>query len=86
MFRIALIDIFLFSLPFLLYGAYMLAVKRVAPEALWQNAPIFWLLTAAIGLLLVVMAMLIQFSGGKPGGVYHPPSLENGVIRPGEID
>ncbi len=86
MLRIALIDIFLFLLPFLIYGAYMVTVKGVAPEKLWQNAPIFWLLTAAIGLLLVVMATLIQFSGGKPGGTYHPPSLENGVITPGEID
>jgi Family of unknown function (DUF6111) len=86
MFRIALIDIFLFSLPFLMYGAYMIAVKGVAPQTLWQNAPVFWLLTVAVGLLLVVMATLIQFSGGKPGGVYHPPSLENGVIKPGEID
>ena len=37
-------------------------------------------------LLLVTMATLIQFSGGQPGGVYHPPTLENGVIKPGEID
>jgi hypothetical protein len=29
---------------------------------------------------------LIQFSGGKPGGVYHPPSVQDGVIKPGEID
>jgi hypothetical protein len=27
MLRIALIDIFMFSLPFLIYGAYMLAAK-----------------------------------------------------------
>ena len=40
----------------------------------------------AVTILLVVMAMVIQFSGGKPGGGYHPPSLENGVVRPGEID
>jgi hypothetical protein len=32
------------------------------------------------------MATLIQFSGGKPGGTYHPPVLEDGVIKPGEID
>ena len=86
MFRIALIDILLFLLPFLIYGAYMVAVKGVAPDKLWENAPIFWLLAAAIGLLLVVTATLIQFSGGKPGGTYHPPSVENGVIKPGGID
>jgi hypothetical protein len=86
MFRIALIDILLFSLPFLIYAAYRFAVKGVPPAELWQGAPVFWLLTAGVGLLLVVMATVIQFSGGKPGGVYHPPVLKDGVIKPGEID
>jgi hypothetical protein len=86
MLRIALIDIFLFSLPFLIYAAYMVAMRGTAPADLWQGAPIFWLLAAGCGLLLVTMATLIQFSGGQPGGTYHPPSIENGVIKPGEID
>jgi len=86
MLRIALIDIFLFALPFILYGAYMLAVKGVAPADLWQGAPVFWLLAAGCGLLLVVMATLIQFSGGTPEGTYRPPVIEDGVIIPGEID
>jgi hypothetical protein len=86
MLRIALIDILLFALPFLLYAAYMLSVKRAAPSDLWQGAPIFWLLAAGCGLLLVVMATVIQFSGGDPGGTYHPPVIENGVVKPGEID
>jgi hypothetical protein len=86
MLRIALIDIFLFSLPFLIYAAYMVAMRGTAPADLWQGAPIFWLLAAGCGLLLVTMATLIQFSGGQPGGTYHPPSIENGVLKPGEID
>jgi hypothetical protein len=32
------------------------------------------------------MATVIQFSGGEPGGTYHPPVIENGVVKPGEID
>ena len=32
------------------------------------------------------MAAVIQFSGGEPGGTYHPPVIENGVVKPGEID
>ena len=86
MLRIALIDILLFSLPFLIYGAYMVSVKGSAPANLWQGAPIFWLLAAGCGLLLVTMATLIQFSGGQPGGIYHPPTIENGAVKPGEID
>ncbi len=85
MLRIALIDILLFALPFLLYAAYMISVKGQPAAKLWQSAPIYWLLAAGCGLLLVVMAMLIQFSGAKPGGTYQPPKLENGVIKPGEF-
>jgi len=86
MLRIALIDIFMFSLPFLIYGAYMLAAKGAAPMDVWQDAPVLWLLAAGCGLLLITMATLIQFSGGKPGGTYHPATSEDGVIKPGEID
>jgi len=86
MLRIALIDVLMFSLPFLLYGAYMLAVKGAVPASVWQGAPVLWLLIAGIGLLLITMATLISFSGGKPGGTYHPPKIEDGVVRPGKID
>jgi hypothetical protein len=86
MLRIALIDILLFSLPFLLYAAYMFAVKGSAPANVWQGAPIAWLLAAGCVLLFITMATLIQFSGGPPGGTYHPPVIENGVIKPGKID
>ncbi len=86
MLRIALIDILLFSVPFLLYGAYMVSVKGVAPANLLQGAPVLWLLAAGCGLLLVTMATLIQFSGGNPGGVYHPPTVQDGVIKPGKVD
>ena len=86
MFRIALIDILMFALPFLIYGAYMLAAKGATPANVWQGAPVLWLLAAGCVLLLITMAMLISFSGGKPGGTYHPPSFENGVIKPGKID
>ena len=84
--RVALIDILMFSLPFLIYGAYMLMAKGAVPGDLWNAAPLLWLLAAGCGLLLITMATLIQFSGGKPGGTYHPPSYENGVIKPGTID
>ncbi len=86
MLRIALIDIFMFSLPFLIYGAYMIAAKGAAPVDVWQGAPLLWLIAAGCGLLLITMAAVIQFSGGKPGDTYHPATIEDGVIKPGEID
>jgi hypothetical protein len=86
MLRIALIDILLFALPFLIYAAYMVAVKGTAPESVWQAAPIFWLLAAGFGLLFVTMATLVQFSGGERSGTYHPSVIEDGKIKPGGID
>jgi len=86
MLRIALIDILLFLLPFLAYAAYMVWVKGNAPAMVLNTAPIFWLLAAGFGLLFVVMATLVQFSGGDRGGTYHPPVVEDGVIKPGGID
>jgi hypothetical protein len=29
---------------------------------------------------------VIQFSGGKPGGTYHPASIQDGVVKPGTIE
>ena len=86
MLRIALIDILLFLLPFLIYAAYMVWVKGRAPASVMNSAPIFWLLAAGFGLLFVVMATLVQFSAGNPKGTYHPPVVEDGVIKPGGVD
>jgi hypothetical protein len=32
------------------------------------------------------MVTLVQFSGGDKSGTYHPSVIENGKIKPGEID
>jgi hypothetical protein len=86
MLRIAFVDILFFLLPFLVYAAYMVWVKGAPPGSLLQSAPILWLLAIGFGLLFVTMATLVQFSGGKPGGTYHPPVIEDGVIKPGGIE
>ena len=55
MLRIALVDILLFALPFVLYAAYMVAVKGTAPSSLWQGAPVFWLFFLLTGFALFVL-------------------------------
>ncbi len=86
MLRIALIDLLFFALPFLIYAAYMFAVKGVAPATVLQSAPVLWLLAAGFGLLIIVMVTLVQFSGGERDGTYRPSVIEDGVIKPGGID
>jgi hypothetical protein len=86
MLRIALIDLLFFALPFLIYAAYMIAVKGVAPANVLRSAPVMWLLAAGFGLMLIVLVTLVQFSGGERDGTYHPSVIEDGVIKPGGID
>ena len=86
MLRIALIELLIFALPFLLYAAYVIWIKGMPPTAVWQGAPILWLFAIAVGLLLIAMLALVQFSGGDREGTYRPPVLEDGVIKPGSID
>ena len=86
MLRIALIDVILFALPFILYGAYVLATRGEDRDGVFQHAPIVWLIAAGCGLLLATMVTLVHFSGGKPGGTYHPPEVIDGVVKPGTID
>ncbi len=52
MLRLFLFELFAFSTPFLVYGLYVLALRKQAEgEGLWQHAPVFNL--AMAGLLLV---------------------------------
>ena len=86
MLRVVLINIVLFALPFLLYATYMMLAKKIAAANVWQGAPIAWLAAAGAVLLLISTGVLISFSGGAPGGIYQPPRVEDGVIKPGTID
>ncbi len=86
MLRVALLDILLFLAPFLIYAAYMLAVRGHSAERVIDEIPVLWLIGAGFALLIVAMVALVSFSGGRPGGTYHPSVLENGVIKPGHID
>jgi hypothetical protein len=86
MFRIVLLNLFMFLLPFMVYGAYMLVATGGQTDQLWKGAPIVWLLIVGLVLLIVTIGAIISFSGWAPGGVYQPPRIEDGVIRPGTFD
>ena len=86
MVRIALIELLIFALPFVLYAAYAIWIKGLSPVAAWQDAPFLWLFAVAVGLLLIAMVALVHFTGGDREGTYHPPVLEDGVIKPGRVD
>lgn len=86
MVRVVLVDIILFLLPFMIYAAYMVWVKGVAPKSAMSGAPVLWLIAAGFAVLIVGFFLLVDFSGGAREGTYHPSVLEDGVIKPGGID
>ncbi|MEE9587598.1 MAG: DUF6111 family protein [Hyphomicrobiaceae bacterium] len=87
MVRVVLINILLFLLPLLLYVLYVwLARRELPPGAVLDDAPILWLLIAGTVLVIAALIFFISFEGAPPGGVYHPPSFNNGRIEPGRIE
>lgn len=86
MLRIILIDILLFMLPFLIYAAYVIWVKGVAPNSALAGAPMVWLVAAGVAAVFIGLLLLVEFSGGDREGTYRPSVLEDGVIKPGRID
>ncbi|MEM7192502.1 MAG: DUF6111 family protein [Pseudomonadota bacterium] len=86
MLRVILVDVLLFLLPFLIYAAYMVWVKGVAPKSAMAGAPFLWLILIGFVGLFIGMLAVVHFSGGDREGDYQPAILEDGVIKPGRID
>jgi len=86
MLRVILINILLFLLPFMVYAAYVVWVKGVAPNRAMAGAPFLWLILAGLVVLFVGLFTLVEFSGGDREGSYQPSVLEDGVIKPGGIN
>lgn len=85
--RLVILNIVMFLTPFLVYGAYVYLTHKVRDvDSFWNEAPLGWLVSAGFGMVLVGITILISFSGGAPEGVYTPPTIEDGQIRPGRIE
>ncbi len=75
-----------FVLPFLAYGLWRLVRHGATPGSeTWPQR--VWLRLAAAGTVatLLAVAVVISFSGGEVGRVYHPARMENGRLIPGNF-
>ena len=88
MIRIVAENILLFLLPTIVYIAYVYLTREERPGAarVLDDAPLIWLFIAGAVLVVVTLASFGSVTGGKPGGVYTPPSIKDGRIEPGHID
>lgn len=88
MIRILAENVLLFLLPTIAYVAYVYMTSDEKPGAarVLDDAPIIWLFTAGVVIVLVTLIAFGSMTGGKPGQVYTPPILKDGRIEPGHLD
>jgi hypothetical protein len=87
MIRVVLINLLLILTPVILYFAYVYVRRRREPNLqIMENAPIFWLLAAGVGLMLAGLVVLGQWEEGGLEGRYVPPRIEDGRIVPGHFE
>ena len=85
--RVVLVNMFLFLLPFILYGGYAYLVqKEKSPGNIWNAAPINWLLFAGGILVFGTLIYFVSFQSGDKGGQYKPAIYKDGKIQPGHFD
>lgn len=87
MIRIILVNLLFLLLPLMIYFAYVyLRRGDEADDGIVANAPIFWLLAAGVGLMLVGILVLGRWEGGEPGKTYVAPRVRDGVVVPGHYE
>jgi hypothetical protein len=76
-----------FLLPFLAYGLWRFVRHGAAPGSeAWPNIVLLRLAGVGALAMLVAIAVLVSFSGGDAGRVYHPARIENGRLIPGNFE
>jgi len=84
--RVILVNLFLFLLPFILYGGYAYLVrKEKQPGEIWYAAPINWLFFAGSLMVFGTLIYFVSFQGGDPQGDYKPAVYRDGKIQDGHF-
>jgi len=85
MIRFLLVRALLFTVPFAIYGAYLLLARArsIVPQ---HDTPWTWLFV--VGLLLVAASFIYVglTEGDSTQGLYVPPHTVNGRVVPGHIE
>ncbi len=76
-----LIELFIFSLPFLIFGTYLLAT-RSAEDAGRRKWPVQLLFAIGIGLATIAWFVMIALEPRDRGKCLEPERVENGIVIP----
>ena len=85
MIRVLLLNLFLFSLPFVLTWVW---VKFIAAKQPDEKTRQLYAIAALVGLVLVIASLMSYrlATGNAPGGTYISPSFKDGEIVPGRFE
>jgi hypothetical protein len=88
MIRLVIENLLLFLLPAFMYVTYTLIASRgqTSVGSVLDAAPLFWLFGAGALLVLAVLIMFGDTSGGQPGQAYRPPVVKDGRVVPGRSE
>lgn len=89
MLRIVVIQLLLFAIPFVVWGLYVLLVRKQAKtsDEVFNDAPLAWLFASGAACVVAGLVYLAVFSGDPAGeGTYVPPRYEDGRIVPGHLE
>ena len=87
MIRVILVNLLLVLFPALLYFSYVYLRRRGGQGTeIVGDAPIFWLLSAGVALMLASLVFFGHWEGGAPGKRYVPPRIQDGVVVPGHVE
>lgn len=85
MIRIVIENIFFFSLPTLVYIAWVAFNEDewAGIASVIREAPLLRLFVAGAALMLATLVAFSSRSGNSPHDVYVPPAIEDGKVEPG---
>lgn len=92
MMRIVIENIAIFMIPTLVYAAWIVLRMpagekgtREAYQRIINEAPLLWLFTAGVILVVLTLIAFNSTEGGRPGESYTSPKFEDGQITPSQI-
>ncbi|MAB00634.1 MAG: hypothetical protein CMN87_01720 [Stappia sp.] len=86
MLRVILVQLLLFSLPFIGFAIWLYLTKKAQTSENWRKGPMPWLVMAGLALAIGGLVMLAQEEGLPEGKVYKPAELRDGVLIPGHYE
>ena len=85
--RVILVNLFIFLLPFMLYGGYVYLVrKNTVPGEMWNEAPINWLFFVGSLLMFGTLTYFVSFQSGDTEGQYKPATYQDGKLQDGHFE